>query len=105
MTTGWICPRCSVVHAPSVLRCDCKPVEKPPVAPDDMMKRLEKHMREPPPPPPPLRGILPICPSCGRGAKPFAGAITRGVIDYGQYDTPVPLPGHFPHPRLVGDPE
>jgi hypothetical protein len=94
VTTGWICPRCSVVHAPSVLRCDCKPVEKPPVAPDDMMKRLEKNMREKPPLPP-LRGILPICPSCGRGAKPFAGAIPLGVT----------LPGHFPHPRLVGDPE
>lgn len=21
---GWICPRCGVVHAPIVLRCDCK---------------------------------------------------------------------------------
>jgi hypothetical protein len=30
MNTGWLCPRCNVVHAPSVLRCDCKAVEQPP---------------------------------------------------------------------------
>jgi hypothetical protein len=25
---GWICPRCEVAHAPSVLRCECKAAEK-----------------------------------------------------------------------------
>ena len=26
MTTGWICPRCETVHAPSVTQCGCRPV-------------------------------------------------------------------------------
>jgi DNA-directed RNA polymerase subunit RPC12/RpoP len=27
MSWGWICPRCHVVHAPSVLRCECSDVK------------------------------------------------------------------------------
>lgn len=31
---GWICPRCHVVHAPSVLRCECRPADaSAPMAP------------------------------------------------------------------------
>lgn len=29
MNTGWLCPRCNVVHAPSVLRCECKAQKDP----------------------------------------------------------------------------
>lgn len=25
LPTGWICPRCGKVHAPTVTECDCQP--------------------------------------------------------------------------------
>lgn len=82
MNTGWICPRCSVVHAPSVLRCECKAAEKPAVVPGEMLKQLEKYVREGPQPPPRPRGIIPGCPNCGR----YIGS------------APIPLPGYCAHP-------
>jgi len=29
-TTGWICPRCERVNAPTVRRCPCQKTEAPP---------------------------------------------------------------------------
>lgn len=34
LATGWLCPRCQVVHAPSVQRCTCQAAHVHPVYQD-----------------------------------------------------------------------
>lgn len=44
--TGWICPRCDVVHAPSVLRCECKKNSCTVSAPSEPFEALQRARAE-----------------------------------------------------------
>ena len=50
MSEGWICPRCHVVHAPSVAQCSCAPDVQEPYLP---LPNLSTPL------------LVMVCPHCG----------------------------------------
>lgn len=86
MNTGWLCPRCNVVHAPSVLRCECKATDKAPTVPGTTYDEWVREQKR-------KHTTLP-CVHCGRVGAELCGRIycpQRLAIDatWPHDDTPI----------------